>query len=223
MIKEFGLKRKNLDKMKALILAGLFLALAPAAHAQQYLLKEFTACSAKMKNGQPVRGLFNYNCNTQRMEFMDGETVMELTNSEAIDTLYLGPHKMIPYSTKFLEVVFRCKEFSLAVDYKAKAVNLGREGAMGTRSQMSVASMDLKSLGIHQNHPELHELSVWKHENENGYYLVQKNKMKRFNNTKTLLKLIPERKDKVEAYLASHKVDYHDTDQVLEMLISCMQ
>lgn len=209
--------------MKTLIVLGLLLAMAPAAQAQQYLLKEFTACSVKMKNNQPVRGLFNYNCNTQRMEFMDGETVMELTNSEAVDTLYLGTHKMIPYSTKFLEVLCRAPEYSLAVDYKAKAVNLGREGAMGTRSQMTVASMDMKSLGIHQNRPEIHELSVWKHENDNGYYLIQKNKMKRFNSTKSLLKLLPERKDKIEAYLTANKVDYHDTEQVLEMIISIMK
>lgn len=209
--------------MKTLIALGLLLAMAPTAQAQQYLLKEFTACSAKMKNNQPVRGLFNYNCNTQRMEFMDGETVMELTNPEAVDTLYLGPHKMIPYSTKFLEVLCRAPEYSLAVDYKAKAVNLGREGAMGTRSQMSVASMDMKSLGIHQNRPEIHELSVWKQENDNGYYLIQKHKMKRFNNTKSLLKLLPERKDKIEAYTSDNKVDYHDPEQVMEMIISIMK
>lgn len=209
--------------MKTLIALGLLLAMAPTAQAQQYLLKEFTACSAKMKNNQPVRGLFNYNCNTQRMEFMDGETVMELTNPEAVDTLYLGPHKMIPYSTKFLEVLCRAPEYSLAVDYKAKAVNLGREGAMGTRSQMSVASMDMKSLGIHQNRPEIHELSVWKQENDNGYYLIQKHKMKRFNNTKSLLKLLPERKDKIESYTAANKVDYHDPEQVMEMIINIMK
>lgn len=209
--------------MKTLIALGLLLAMTPTAQAQQYLLKEFTACSAKMKNNQPVRGLFNYNCNTQRMEFMDGETVMELTNPEAVDTLYLGPHKMIPYSTKFLEVLCRAPEYSLAVDYKAKAVNLGREGAMGTRSQMSVASMDMKSLGIHQNRPEIHELSVWKQENDNGYYLIQKHKMKRFNNTKSLLKLLPERKDKIESYTADNKVDYHDPEQVMEMIISIMK
>ena len=208
---------------RILILGMGLLLSAPAIHAQQYLLKEFTACSAKMKNSMPVRGLFNYNCNTQRMEFMDGETVMELTNPEAVDTLFLVGHKMIPYSTRFLDVVYKGKNFTLAVDYKAKAVNLGREGAMGTRSQMSVASMDMKSLGIHQNRPEIHELSVWQNQNDNGYFLVQKNKMKRFNNEKSLLKIIPEKKEQVEAYLTQNKVDFHNTDQVLALMIACME
>lgn len=203
---------------RIIIFLFAFCTISLAADAQQYILSEFTLCVAKMKHGLPIREKFNYNCKTQRMEFMDGENVMELSNPEQVDTLFLPGHKMIPYAGRFLDITYRCPSFTLAVDYKAKRENQGKVGAMGIKTQGSVESIDMRIIGQNPGVEHIKNIEVWKEHSDNGYYLVQKSRMKRFVNAKTLLKIIPEKKVQLDAYLGQHKTDFNDPDQVLELL-----
>ena len=90
--------------------------------AQQYLLNDFTTSIAVVKSGMPIQEQFNYNCVTQTMEFISEGDIMKLTPINQIDTLYLGEHKMIPYGTRFLDVVHRTSKFALLLD-QIKLVN----------------------------------------------------------------------------------------------------
>lgn len=59
-----------------------------------YLLPSYQESVASSKRGLPLKELFNYNCQTQRMEFKSGEDIMELADINNVDTLYLGTHKV---------------------------------------------------------------------------------------------------------------------------------
>lgn len=203
---------------KIVILFFAFMAVSAVSHAQQYVLSAFTTCVAKMKRGLPLREKFNYNCKTQRMEFMDGNNVMELSNPEQVDTLFLGGHKMIPYGARFLDITYTSPSFSLAVDYKAKMENQGKVGAMGIKTQGSVESIDMRIIGQNPGVEHIKNIEAWKMHSDNSYFLVQKNKMKRFNNAKTLIKILPDKAAQIQAYIDEHKTNFSDPDQVLELL-----
>ena len=58
-----------------------------------------------MKNGAKTNALLNYDGSNRKMKFKQQDEIMILTNTQAIDTVFIASHKFIPYSRNFLEVV----------------------------------------------------------------------------------------------------------------------
>lgn len=190
--------------------------------AQQYLLDDFKICIAVVRGGMPIQEQFNYNCVTQTMEFLSEGDVMKLTPINQIDTLYLGTHKMIPYGTRFLDVIHRSAEFSLLVDYKREIVNEGKVGALGIKTQGTVQNIDLSAVGGQRREEWKKGVDIWKYKEENLYWLVRKNKMKKFYHLKSLLKILPEKKTVIELYVKEHRTNFSNHNEVLELLKSCI-
>ena len=70
-----------------------------------YLLDDFTQGVVLMKNGAKTNALLNYDGSNRKMKFKQQDEIMILTNTQAIDTVFIASHKFIPYSRNFLEVV----------------------------------------------------------------------------------------------------------------------
>lgn len=191
--------------------------------AQQYLLNDFMISIAVVKGGMPIQERFNYNCVTQTMEFIREGDIMKLTPINQIDTLYLGKHKMIPYGTRFLDVVYKSMEFSYLIDYKRKIVNEGKVGALGIKTQGTVQNIDLIAVGGQRREEWKKGVGIWEYKEENLYWLVRKNKMKKFQNSKTLQKVLPEKKTEIENYVKEHHTDFSNRHEVLELLKSCLE
>lgn len=207
------------NKRILLLLAAILFVQLPAS--AQYLLPEFTVSVAKMRQGLPLREKFNYNTNTQKMEFMDGRDVMALSNPEMVDTLFLGEHKMIPYLTRFLDVVYKDANFSLALDYKSKSVNEGKViQGWGIKTQGTVQSIDMRSVGQNPDAERMKNLEAWKDVQINTYFVSVKNEMKKFSDAKSLVKIFPEKKEKIEQYVHDHNNTFKDKDLVLALLKS---
>ncbi|WP_455672323.1 hypothetical protein [Phocaeicola sp.] len=210
--------------MKTFLFTLSILACSLQTLAQSYLLPDFKLCIATAKRGgQSIQAKFNYNCVTQSMEFLDGDDIMQLSPISHIDTLYLDTHKMIPYGNHFLDVVYTSPQFSLLVDYKRKIVNEGKKGAMGLKTQGTVQNVDFSSFGGRHTEEWKKGNDAWKCKDESTYVYVVKSKMKRFNNTKTFIKLFPKKKDEIEQYIQQHKVKFDNVTAVLELLKFCTE
>lgn len=192
--------------------------------AQVYLLPDFELSVAMGKRGiQPVQEKFNYNCVTRTMEFLNGEDILKLDPISQIDTLFLGRHKMIPYGTHFLDVVYVSPKFSMLVDYKRKVVNEGKVGAMGLKTQGYVENVDFSSFGGRHTEEWKKGIDVWKCKDESTYIYIVKSKMKRFRNEKTLLKIFPDKAQQIEQYIDKKKVNFDDIIAVLQLLDFCTE
>lgn len=207
--------------MRTLIFTLSILAGCLNMQAQKYLLPDFKSCIAISKNnGRPIQEKFNYNCETQTMEFLDGEYIMKLDPISQIDTLYLDTHKMIPYGTHFLEVIYVSNKFSLLVDHKRKAVNQGKTGAMGLKTQGTVENVDFSSFGGRHTEEWKKGNEVWKYKDESTYVYTVKSKMKRFRNVKMLVKIFPEKEEEIKTYIRTHdKFGFEHPDEVLNLLL----
>lgn len=212
----------NFVLMKKIIVFVSFLSLSFQGFGQQYLLDDFKTSIAVVKGGMLIQEKFNYNCVTQSMEFLSEGDIMRLTPINQIDTLYLDTHKMIPYGTRFLDVVYRSSEFSLLVDYKRKIVNEGKVGALGIKTQGTVQNIDLSAVGGQRREEWKNGVDVWEYKEESLYWLVRKNKMKKFNSLKTLQKILPEKKSVIEAYVKEHNTNFFNQNEVLELLTFCL-
>lgn len=191
--------------------------------AQKYLLPNFKLCLATShKGGQPIQEQFNYNCESQTMEFLDGDAIMRLEPINQIDTLYLDTHKMIPYGTHFLEVLYTSPKFCMLIDHKRKAVNEGKIGAMGLKTQGTIENVDFSSYGGRHTEEWKKGNEVWKYKDESTYICVIKNKMKRFRNKKTLIKIFPRKEKEITEYINENKIRFDDAVAILQLLKFCV-
>ena len=209
--------------MKTNILLLSLLCWIQGAVAQPYLLEDFKSCIAVVKGGLPIQERFNYNCVTQSMEFKDGEDILRLDPISQIDTLYLNGHKMIPYGTRFLEVFYCSPEFSLLVDYKRKMKEDGKTGAMGIKTQNGVQNVDHRTLGADYRRNWERGVEVYTYKDETSYWLKTGRKMKRFRDMKSLVKILPEKKMEIEAYVKKQNTNFSNHSEVLELLVSCLE
>ena len=206
-----------LMKRILIILVGISLYVLPS-DAQCYLLDDFKTSIAVVKGGIPIQEKFNYNCVTQTMDFLDGNQILRLDPISQIDTLYLDSHKMIPYGTRFLDMVYRSEVFSLLADYKRKIVNDGRVGAMGIKTQNGVQNVDHRTLGGDFRQEWEKGVDLYTCKDETSYWLVRGSKMKRFGDVKSLTKLFPDKKEGIKEFTDTHQTDFNQIDQVLELL-----
>lgn len=187
--------------------------------AQVYLLPDFELSVATGKHGnRPIQERFNYNCVTRTMEFLDNENILKLDPISQIDTLYLGNHKMIPYGTCFLDVVYISPEFSMLVDYKRRVVNKGKVGAMGLKTQSSVENVDFSAIGGRHTEDWKKGIDVWECKDESTYVYIVKGKMKRFRNKKTLIKIFPDKVQQINQYIDEKKISFDNVGVVLDLL-----
>ena len=190
----------------------------------QYLLDEFTVSIASSHRSLPLRESFNYNCETQSMEFKSGDEIMKLTDIQLIDTLYLGAHKMVPYATRFLDVIYKSPEYSVLVDYKYHRANKGKTGAMGIATHAGgVENIELSYLEGNPVTRNQKNIEAWDYVHENSYMLYRKNKLQSFRNQKQLTKLFPDKTAQIEQYFKDHKVNWGNPEEIVEMVQTFMQ
>ena len=129
---------------------------------------------------------------------------------------------MIPYGTRFLEVLYQSPEFSLLIDHKWKMKEDGKIGAMGIKTQNGVQNVDHRSLGIDYRQGWERGVDLYTYEDETSYWLKTRRKMKRFRDVKSLCKILPDKKPMIELYMEEHRTNFSTPEEVLELLKCCM-
>lgn len=218
--------------MKIKVVLFLLLSGSTAAMAQSnvikspYLLGEEAYSIATVKGGLPLRERFDYNCQTQRMEFVDEEGVnRELADIATIDTVFLGSHKMIPYQQRFIEVFHKSEAYELKVDYKFSAANRGKMNhGLGIKTQASgIESIDLQSAGRVEQEDRYSNVEAWEYVPRHTYYIRIGKKTRHFNDKKSLLKLFPDKAEQIERALDSMKVSFAEPSEVNRLLQSLFE
>lgn len=230
--------------MKSLFPLFLF-AIALTASAQEseegrYLLPEFTTSIAQMKNGSFIRERFNYNCESQQVEFIDESgNIMMMEGAMLIDTLKLGSHCLTPYKEHFIDRRYISDDFVFFVDYHIRMVEDGKVGAMGFKThagvqQVSRAYYDQAAQGgqtaghiegstyTHDNTP-LASIDITATKRYYSYVVDTNGKRKVFKDVKSLLKSFPAHKAQLSAYLEENKVRFNHSEEVLEMMKACIK
>lgn len=211
-------------KTKALCIAALAawggITLAGAQQQSTgYFFHEFTSGKVMLRNKQFAKGKFNYDCINKEMHFLNGATDMVVENLEDIDTVAIDKHRFIPFEGHFLEVLTGPQNATLFIDWKMKATNMGKKGAMGTVTQGSVQAIDVNTRYQRVNGEQNLDLSVYKMTTENTYYIYMEGRMRKFRNAKTLLSLFPkEKQQEMKAFMESEKIDFGSPETLLKVL-----
>ena len=183
-----------------------------------YHFNDFTLGRVILKNKQFARGKFNYDFVNHQMHFLNGSTDMIVENLEDIDTIIVDKTRFIPYGGRFVEVL-RGKQGVILIEKEINIRERGKVGAMGIATQGSVQAIDVNSRFQRVNGENNTDLTIYKHEIDNIYYIAIKGSWKPFRNQATFLKLFPKKQhDRIKEQVKQLAVDFKNSGDILRLL-----
>ena len=202
------------------IITTLLLTVALLAQAQEsngYYFKDFTNGQVILKNRQFARGKFNYDFVNHQMHFLNGSTDMIVENLQDIDTIIIDKTRFIPYEGKFMEVMKGEKSVML-IEKEVNTRERGKVGAMGVATHGSVQAIDVNARFQRVNGDNNTDLTIYKDEIRNIYYILIKRDWKSFRNQATFLKCFPKKQqERIKELIKANDVDFNKPEDVLRL------
>ena len=205
--------------MKKLYSFLLLFILALNAGAQEkplFIFEKFANAKIHFKNRSITVVPMNNDAANDKMYFKRDGQLMELVQLSAIDSVVWAKQFCFVYhEQKFLEKV-ALKNGTAFIHWQVKNVNIGSIGAMG---QVTQAKVDrVYSSGSWGNH----SADIYKQKNQNEYYLWLDGSLKKATTLKQILKLFPEHKADIEAFVEEQHTNMQMPQSVLELLNYCL-
>lgn len=203
--------------MKRLGAVLLMLGMSLALNAQRpiYLFKEFTQGSVALKNRTLVKTTFNYDTLHDKLLYMDGDQIMELSDYSDVQSVFIGERMFIPQGKSLYEVVDLGESPSkLLIRWHQKKNPLGKKGAYDQVTHASNAvsidpeyySVSLKERGGE----EVFDTIV-----ENSYGILTQGKFKKFTDRRSFLKQFSDHKTEIENYIDGNHLLFNRPDDVI--------
>lgn len=189
------------------------------AESPQYLFKSFSAGNILMKNNKIHPTVMNYNTVTENMVFEQNGELLNLTNLDKIDTVYLQNTKFIPMDKSFYEVI-SITPLPLFIQHKGKlssprkTIGYGASSAVASTTNIS----SIESSGSNYNLPLSNEYIV---KLTPLYWLILDGEMVSFSNTKQLQKLFPKRGNEIKKIIKKGKLKLYNRDDLVEIIRFC--
>ena len=204
-------------KIVSFVFLILFYLDISAQELSRYYFNDFTLGRVILKNKQFARGKFNYDFVNHQMHFLNGSTDMIVENLEDIDTIIVDKMRFIPYDGRFVEVL-RGKQGVILIEKEVNIRERGKVGAMGIATQGSVQAIDVNSRFQRVNGENNTDLTIYKHEIDNIYYIAIKGSWKPFRNQATFLKLFPKKQhDRIKEQVKQLAVDFKNSGDIIEI------
>ena len=182
-----------------------------------YYFKEFIPGKVILKNKQFARGKFNYDYRNKQMHFLNGNTDMIVENLQDIDTIIIDKIRFIPHDGHFVEVMKEGKTV-LLIEKEVNTREHGKVGAMGVATHGSVQSIDVNARFQRVNGENNMDLTIYKDEIKNIYYILVKRDWKSFRNQATFLKLFPKKQqESIKEVIKATEVDFNNPEDVLKL------
>ena len=182
-----------------------------------YYFKDFTHGRVILKNKQFARGKFNYDFRNKQMHFLNGNTDMIVENLQDIDTVIIDKTRFIPYEGRFVEVMKEGKT-ALLIEKEVNTREHGKVGAMGMATHGSVQAIDVNARFQRVNGENNMDLTIYKDEIKNIYYILIKRNWKSFRNQATFLKLFPKKQqESIKETIKKLDVDFDNPEDVLNL------
>ena len=182
-----------------------------------YYFKEFIPGKVILKNKQFARGKFNYDFRNKQMHFLNGNTDMIVENLQDIDTIIIDKTRFIPYEGRFVEVM-KERKTALLIEKEVNTRERGKVGAMGMATHGSVQAIDVNTRFQRVNGENNMDLTIYKDEIKNIYYILIKRNWKSFRNQATFLKLFPKKQqESIKETIKTLDVDFDKPEDVLEL------
>lgn len=205
-------------------LTGLLILIGQQLQAQkttQFLFLDFIQGTVVMKNGAKTTVPLNYDGSNRKMMFKQGDDLLILTNTESIDTIYIGKRKFFPVGNHFFLERISGEHGTVYINWSLQSKYQGQKGAYGQVSQAANVESINTSYWTNGNYNN-ESPDVYKLRNNNEYWLERNGKFVKCRNTKTLLRLFPQQEVYIKEYITRNKISFDNVERVLILLDYCL-
>lgn len=183
-----------------------------------YYFKDFTDGRVILKNKQFARGKFNYDFVNRQMHFLNGTTDMIVENLPDIDSIIVDKTCFVPYEGRFLEVL-KGKDATLFMEKEVETREEGKVGAMGIATRGTVQAIDVNARFQRVNGENKTDLTIYKNDVKNIYYIYVKRDLESFRNQATFLRLFSKKQQEtIKDQIKALDVDFDNPEDILRLL-----
>ena len=198
------------------LLVCFIVSVACAQNEPVFIFKQFVHAKIHFKNRSITVVPMNYDAVNDKMYFKRDGQLMELMQLDRIDSVvWAKQFCFVCHDQKFLEKV-TLKNGTAFIHWQVRSVNVGAIGAMGRVTQAKVERV--YSSESWRNH----SADIYKQKNQNDYYLLWDGSLKKVTTLKQILKLFPDHKADIEAFVEEQKIKMQMPQSVLELLDYCL-
>lgn len=186
---------------------------------RQFLLPELHSASILFKDGSSIKARMNYNILSEKMIFEKDGKVLDLINTEKVDTISLQGKKYVPLEKIFIEV-FDGSAIPLYTQYKGDLVPPGKPSGYGGTSQTS----SIESIATLYGGAQSYNLKL------PSDYTVKltiinwirfDGKMEKFISERQLLKIFKSKETEIKKFIKSNNTDLNNRTDIVKLLAFC--
>lgn len=182
-----------------------------------YVFPDFEPGVVRMKNGNAIRAMLNYNTLSEEMVFLEGGEKRAIVDEQLkdIDTVYIGDRKFFKLDGAFVELLQQ-SPYQFYAAYKGKMKAPERASAFGTTSQTSSNFSYSPTLSV----GAIYDINLpqgTKVTRETSYWLQKDGKQEEAKNLNQLLKLY-DNKNAGKDYAKSNKLDFENPKDMLQLV-----
>ena len=197
-------------------LVSFIVSVACAQNEPVFIFKQFVHAKIHFKNRSITVVPMNYDAVNDKMYFKRDGQLMELMQLDRIDSVvWAKQFCFVCHDQKFLEKV-PLKNGTAFIHWQVRSVNIGAIGAMGQVTQAKVERV--YSSESWRNH----SADIYKQKNQNDYYLLLDGSLKKATTLKQILKLFPDHKADIEAFVEEQQIKMQIPQSVLDLLDYCL-
>ena len=212
---------------KCLASLTVLLAFVFSAGAQQrlYLFPDFVDASVRFIGNPRLEKLrLNFDMLSQKLLYMEGETLMEITNMPMIQSVVTDDRQFLMKEGMLCEII-TAGDSQVLVNWKVKKVNVGSRGALGATTQAKVEV--LRSYEFETPYTitdfrkpteqDTHSLEVWRQRNDNTYFVYLGGQEYKIRYLKDLYKAFPQQAPLLKAYAKKNKLIMRNAEDAFMM------
>jgi hypothetical protein len=187
--------------------------------ASQFLLKKNSDARVILKNRTMQNARMNYNLLTEKMVFEQGGKLLDLINTQDVDTVYFRNMKFIPGENFFLEVILEA-EIPLFFQYKGELMPPGKPAAYGGTSQTtaitSISTIFNDSRSYNLTLPSDYTVRL-----STVCWVRTSTGMQKFISEKQFLKIFKSGEPQIREYLKNNKINFKKRDDLVKLVTFC--
>lgn len=207
------------------ILLSAFTGLSLLAQQPIYLFPEFMPGSISFRGfDRSEKVLMNIDAAGQRVLYIKGGTMMELTNGATMESLVINGKTFVMKGGLLCEqLAFHAD--TMYINWKFKKVNTGSVGALGAATQNKVdvlwtnlgAGTPVEGEGRYYQMGE-HATEIWERKSDNTYFFTAGGQEYKAKRLKDLYKAFPEQAPQLKAYVKEKKFTMENAQQALAVI-----
>jgi hypothetical protein len=182
----------------------------------QYLFPDFKMSKIQMKSGQDQMVPVNYNTLSEKMVYQKGSDLLDLVNTDMVDTVFLQDSKFVPADNSFHEVML-VAPVSFFIQHKGKLIPPGTPAGYGGTSQTSATSVK-SSIQTPQGYYNLKLPDDYTVRQDDIYWIRKGGKYYSFVNERQFLKLIPDEISDIKQFIKLNNIKFAKIPDVVKLL-----